>query len=93
MKLKIFAYRIPLLLAIGARAHNHPFVGEHVNVTAVQNENGSVSLRLEAKPSPYNKNKGFISEDGAHEPKIGFLTHMYESLFGVSEPNQQKKAS
>ena len=46
MKLKIFAYKIPLLLAIGASAHNHPFVGEHVNVTAVQNENGSVSLRL-----------------------------------------------
>jgi len=57
---------IPLLLAIGASAHNHPFVGEHANASAVQNENGSVSVRLQAKPSSYNKHKRFISEDGAH---------------------------
>jgi len=93
MKSKIFDYKIPLLLAICASAHNHSFVGEPVNVSAVQNENGSVSLRLEAKPFPYNKNKGFIFEDGVHEQKIGLLSHIYESLFGVSEPNQEKKAS
>lgn len=74
-------------------AVKHPFVGEHANSNAVPHENGAtVSMRLGAKPAPYNKHRGHMTTDGLFEPELGFFESASESLFGKSETDLQKKA-
>ena len=82
-----------LLQDIVASTANHPFVGEHANSSAVQHENGSISMRLGAKQSSYHKNRGFISKEDISEPTKNSLTYIYELLVGISEPSQEKRAS
>ena len=93
MQKYLSAYSIALLQGIVANAADHPFVGEHANASAVQNENGSVSMRLRAKQSSYDRNRVFISEEDVVEPEKGFLTYINELLLGVAEPDQEKSAS
>ena len=70
-------------IAAGAK---HPFVGEHANANGVEHENGStVSMRLGAKPAPFNKHRGHITKDGLFEPNLGFFGRVSESLFGTTE--------
>ena len=79
-------------LAAGVK---HPFVGEHANANAVPHENGNtVSMRLGAKPAPYNKHRVHMTRNGLFEPDLGFFGGISESLFGKTESeikNQAKK--
>ena len=93
MKKYLSVHSIALLQGVFANAADHPFVGEHANASAVQNENGSVSMRLRAKQSSYDKNRVFISEEDVVEQKTGFLAYINELLLGVAEPDQENSAS
>ena len=71
----------------------HPFVGEHANANAVPHENGNtVSMRLAAKPAPYNKHKVHITREGLFEPNLGYFGRISESLFGKAEKEIESKA-
>jgi hypothetical protein len=92
MRKAMFKYSIALFFAIFANAANHPFVGKHADASAVHHENGSISMRLGAKKSPYNKYKGLVSEENAFEPEKGLLNDMSEMLFGITTTDEEKMA-
>ena len=73
--------------SVAADSVKHPFVGEHVDANAVPHENGkTVSMRLGAKPTSYNKHKSHIAHKGIFEPEQpGFFARVSESLFGKVE--------
>ena len=67
-------------------ATKHPFVGEHAGASAVEHESGqTVSMRLGAKPAPYNKHRGHMTKEGLFEPNLGFFGRATEHLFGKPE--------
>jgi hypothetical protein len=81
-----------LLLASCANAirANHPFVGEHADASAVQHDSGSVSMRLGAKKTSYNKHSSFVTKEGLFEPNRGFFGRISDTLFGstVTDPSR-----
>lgn len=79
------------LLAGAASAAKHPFVGEHADASAVQND-GGISMKLDAKPAGFNKHRGHITEDGLFEPNLGYFGRISESLFGTTETDLEKFA-
>ena len=79
-----------LTLASSVIAASHPFVGEHAGASAVQHDSGSVSMRLGAKKSSYNKHSSFVTKEGLFEPNRGFFGRISDTLFGstVTDPSR-----
>ena len=65
-----------------SRGANHPFVGEHANSGGVHRDDGTISMRLGAKPVSYGKMDNFVSREGLFEPDLGYLGQYYETFFG-----------
>ena len=80
------AFESIFAIIAGVNGAKHPFVGEHAGASAVEHENGqTVSMRLGAKPAPYNKHRGHMTKEGLFEPNLGFFGRATEHLFGKPE--------
>ena len=74
-----------------SRGAKHPFVGKHANSSGVHRDDGTISMRLGAKPGNYGKLDNFVAGEGLFEPDLGYLGPYYETLFGEYKSEFSKK--
>ena len=74
-----------------SRGAKHPFVGENANSSGVHRDDGTLSMRLGAKPGNYGKLDNFVSGEGLFETDLGYLGPYYETLFGEYKSEFSKK--